>query len=127
MRNSTEDTDDDEGNNGRAENCLQEDSVLNLAQSWLLDPDLAIEDLADDVPLLVLSDPRLVLVAIARCMRRETVIRVVLDVNASFWFVIGYEQLPGTQMTMVHAVENDAHSLPGSDQCGYSDHETDEG
>lgn len=66
MRNSTEYTDDDKRNYSRTENRLQEDCILNLAQGWLLDPDLTIENLADEVALFVFGDPWLVLIAIAR-------------------------------------------------------------
>lgn len=52
-----------------AENGLDEDGILDLAKSRLLNPDLAIKDLADKVALLVTRHPWLVFVRITRCMR----------------------------------------------------------
>ena len=43
-----------------AEDGLEEDGVLNLAKSRLLDPHLAVEDLADNVAPLVFRHPWLV-------------------------------------------------------------------
>lgn len=47
----------------RTEDSLNEDGVLDLAKGGFLDPDLTVEDLADDVALVVLGDPGFVLVA----------------------------------------------------------------
>ena len=69
MRHSTEDTNYDEGDDCCTEYRLQEDGILDLAQRRLLDPYLPIENLADDVALLILCNPRLILVAIAGRMR----------------------------------------------------------
>lgn len=55
-----EDTDEDGRQDESAEQTLDEDGILNLAQRGLLDPDLAIEDAADDVALGVLGNPGLV-------------------------------------------------------------------
>lgn len=44
---------------------LNEDGVLNLSKGWLLNPDLTIKDFTDDIALLVLGDPRFILVAVA--------------------------------------------------------------
>lgn len=43
---------------------LEEDGVLNLAQGGFLDPDLAVEDLSDDIALLIFRDPGLIFVAV---------------------------------------------------------------
>lgn len=48
----------------RTAKSLQEDGVLDLPESRLLDPDLAIKDLADDVAFLVFGDPGFVFVAV---------------------------------------------------------------
>ena len=60
-RDGAEDTNGNTADNERTKDGLDEDSVLDLAKSRLLDPDFAIEDLADNVPLLVLGDPWLIL------------------------------------------------------------------
>ncbi len=49
----------------RADDGLDEDGVLNRAESGFLNPYFTIEYLADDIALVVFSDPRLVLVAVA--------------------------------------------------------------
>lgn len=64
IRESAEDASDDDGQDKRAEDRLQKDGVLNLAEGWLLNPDFAIKDLADNIALLVFGDPWLVLVAV---------------------------------------------------------------
>ena len=51
----------DKGTNQR----LNENGVLDLSKCWLLDPDLTIKDFTNDVALLILGDPRFVLVAVA--------------------------------------------------------------
>jgi len=65
FRKGTEYADDEDRESQGTENSLQEDGVLNLAKGGLLDPDLAIEDLADKVPFLILGNPWLVLIAVA--------------------------------------------------------------
>lgn len=63
------DGDEDGGQDARSDKGtdqrLNKDGVLDLTQSWLLDPNLTVKDLADDIALLVLGDPRLILVAVA--------------------------------------------------------------
>ena len=50
---------------------LQEDGVLDLPESRLLNPDFAIKDLTHDVAFLVLGDPGLVFVAVGAAERVE--------------------------------------------------------
>ena len=64
MRYSTEDANDHDRKNERAKYRLHEDGVLDLAEGRLLDPNFAVEYLADDVALFVLGNPRLVLIAV---------------------------------------------------------------
>lgn len=71
--NCAEDTDSNTADNERTEDGLDEDGVLDLAKSGLLDPDFAVEDLADDIALLVPSDPRLVLPRVAGSVRADSV------------------------------------------------------
>jgi len=120
--NCAEDTDNHTANYERPEDGLDEDGVLNLAKSGLLDPDFAVENLADDIALLVLGDPWLVLPRVARRVRADSVCRVLLCVVA-LRLVVGREELPWSQVTVVHAVENDAHALPGSNKRGDADDE----
>lgn len=60
-RNGAEDADCNTAEDERTKDRLDEDSILDLAESGLLNPDLAVEDLADDVALLVFGDPWLIL------------------------------------------------------------------
>lgn len=50
---------------------LQEDGVLDLPESRLLNPDFAIKDLTDDVAFLVFGDPGFVFVAVGAAKRVE--------------------------------------------------------
>lgn len=88
-----EDTDSNTTDNERTEDGLDENSVLDLAKSGLLDPDLAVEDLADDIALLVPGDPWLVLPRVAGSVRADSVCRVLLCVVA-LWLVVRREELP---------------------------------
>jgi hypothetical protein len=60
LGNGTEDTDSYSGDDESADDSLNEDGILDLAESRFLDPDFAVEDLADNVALLVPGDPWLV-------------------------------------------------------------------
>ena len=62
-RNSAKYSSDHGRDTQRAQHGLQKDSILNLPQRRLLDPHLAVKDLAYEVAPLVALDPRLVLVA----------------------------------------------------------------
>lgn len=64
LGNGAEDTHGDSSDDQCTNNGLQEDCVLDLAESGLLDPDFAIQDFADEITLLVFSNPRFVFVAI---------------------------------------------------------------
>lgn len=116
VRHSAEDPDNDERDDSGTEDRLNENGVLDLTQGRLLDPDLSVEDLADYIALLVLSDPWLILVTVAGSMGCETVERVALQIDACSRLVIGSEQFPRTEMAMMHTVQDDAHSLPSRDQ-----------
>jgi hypothetical protein len=88
-----------------AEDGLEEDGVLDLSESWLLDPDFAVEDLADEIALLVFGHPWLVFPAVARVLGCMTLERIGLHVD-TIGLVLGREQLPWSEMTVVHTVEN---------------------
>jgi len=60
VRHSAEDADENARKHECAEQTLKEDGILDLAKGWLLDPDLTVEDAADDVALGILRYPRLV-------------------------------------------------------------------
>jgi hypothetical protein len=81
--------------------ALHENCVLNLPQRRLLNPDLAVDDFAEGIPLLVPDHPRLVLVAVAK---PKTVERA-LACNGNSGLVLVLEvlgeQLPGTDVAMV--------------------------
>lgn len=124
MRDGAEDADNNTRDDKGAEDGLQEDGILDPAKGRLLDPHLAVEDFADEIALLVLGHPRLVLEAIAELVRIELVPRISLQVDAGR-LVIRNEEFPRIQVTAVQSVQEDTHSLPGSDQCGDTDHETD--
>lgn len=103
FRDGDKDAHGDGGNDDGAADGLEEDGILNLPQSWVLDPHFPIEDLPDEVALLVLCHPGLVLVAVARA---KTVERTLLHLIVGGSVVVFGEQLPGPQMSMMHAVEN---------------------
>lgn len=63
--NSAKDADSNAADNERTKNGLDKDRVLDLAESGLLDPNFAVKHLADDIALLVLGDPGLVLPRVA--------------------------------------------------------------
>lgn len=65
VRHGAENTNEDGRQDESAEQTLDEDGVLNLAQRRLLNPNLAIENFADDVALGVFGDPRLVFEGVA--------------------------------------------------------------
>lgn len=73
FRQSTEDPYGDGSDDERTADGLEEDGVLDLAKSWLLDPHLTIEDLADEVTLFVFGDPRLIFIAVgtSECIERS--------------------------------------------------------
>jgi hypothetical protein len=66
LRDGAEDTDDDCSNDHGYDDSLQEDGVLDLPESWLLDPHLTVEDLPDEIPLFVFRNPWFVFVAVMR-------------------------------------------------------------
>jgi hypothetical protein len=66
LRNGTEDTDDDCSNDHSCDDGLQKDGILDLSESWLLDPYLTVKDLPNEIPLLVFRNPWLVFVAVTR-------------------------------------------------------------
>lgn len=102
FRNGNEDAHRDSCNDKSASDSLEEDGVLNLAQSRLLYPDLTIEDFSEDVPFLILGDPRLIFVAISAA---EAVEGGFAHFEGCCVIVFG-EELPGTEMAVVHAMKN---------------------
>lgn len=48
-----------------AKQRLDKDGVLNLAQSWLLNPDFTVKDLANEISLLVLFNPGFIFETVA--------------------------------------------------------------
>lgn len=92
---------DDGREEKRSENGLKEDRILDLAKSRLLNPDFTIQDLTEYVALLIFSDPRFVLVAVATPKRIE---RSFLHFEIGRCVIIFGKQLPRPKMTMMHAV-----------------------
>ncbi len=90
---------DDEGTT----NCLEEDGILDLAESWLLDPNFTIENLADYVAFLVFGDPRFIFIAVVAA---ETVKWASLHLVSWRSVVVFGEELPRSEMAMVHAMKN---------------------
>ncbi len=124
---SQEDGSDDRRDDKGGKQSLHEDGILDLTKSRLLNPDLSVEDLADDIALVVFSDPRLIFVAIGR---PQAVERILFGIVGRRLILVA-EEFPGAEMTMVHAMENlasqfhrpqrnvpertyHAHALPGS-------------
>ena len=66
MRYSAEDSDDDARYYESSKESLEEYRVLDLSQSWLLDPHLTVEYLSDDVTLLIARYPWFVLEGVSR-------------------------------------------------------------
>jgi hypothetical protein len=81
---------------------------LNLSESWLLNPHLAVKHLPDDIALVVFRDPWFVFVAI---MGAKAVKRSSFQVIARGIIVISREELPWSKVTMMHAVKNLARSV----------------
>lgn len=103
LRNCDEDANGDGGNDNGAKNRLDEDGILDLAQSRFLDPNLTVEYLADDVTLLVLDDPGLIFIIVAGA---ETVERAFLHLVVGRSIVILGEKFPRSEMSMMHTMEN---------------------
>lgn len=102
----------------RSKNGLDKDGVLDLAQSRLLDPHLTVKDLAYNITLLVLDNPRLILVAVVGAKRVEaTLAEIILGLLLSM-----DKQLPGTHMAVMHAVQNDTHALVCGNKCADAEH-----
>lgn len=81
---------------------LQKDRVLHLPERRFLNPDLPIKDLSDHVPLVVSSDPRLVLIAVATVGAVERLFQF----HVPRGLVVVGKQLPRSEMTVMHAMEN---------------------
>lgn len=103
MWHGAEDADEDARQDERSEHSLDEDGILDLTKSRLLNPDFTVEDLADNEALLVLGDPGFIFVAVAvgadEGIGREA--RFVVD-----HFVVVSEQLPWAEVAVMHAVED---------------------
>ena len=69
FRYCNEETHRDGGDDKRTSKGLDEDGILNLAESWFLDPNLTIENLTDHVSFLILSNPWFVFVAVTSAHR----------------------------------------------------------
>lgn len=67
----TENSHRDGGDDQCTSKSLQEDGVLDLPESRLLNPDFAIKDFTDDVAFLVFGDPGFVFVAVGAAKRVE--------------------------------------------------------
>lgn len=65
LRDGTEDADSHTRDDQSTQDGLDEDGILYLAQSRLLDPDFAIEDFANNVALLIPGNPWLVFPRVA--------------------------------------------------------------
>lgn len=106
---------------------LHKDGVLDLPQRGLLDPDLAVKDLADNVALLVLDDPGLILVAVAAAERVKRPLAHAAAVLAHHLNValVRLEQLPRPHVPVVHAVEHHTHALVRRHQRRHPEHPAD--
>lgn len=82
---------------------MQEDGVLDLSQSRLLDPDFTIKDLAYEVALLILRNPRLIFVAVCRVADKANMGRCAFAVNG---VMLVCKELPWPEMTVMHPVKN---------------------
>ena len=56
----------DRGDDERTAQSLEADCILNLAESWFLDPNLTVENFTNDISFLVFGNPWLVFVIVAR-------------------------------------------------------------
>jgi hypothetical protein len=126
VRHGTEDADEDARQDECSEQTLQEDRVLNLAKRRLLDPNLAVEDFADDVAFRVLGDPGLVLERVGAGANKRIVRGRLFVGERHFVGGVG-EQLPWAQVAMVHAVQDDTHAFPSSNECSNTDEPANEG
>jgi hypothetical protein len=64
LRNCTEDANYNGCDDDRYDDGLQEDGVLDLAKSGLLNPHLAVEHLPDNIALVVFGNPWFIFVAV---------------------------------------------------------------
>jgi len=112
-RHGKEDGSDNASDDEAGEDTLNEDGILNLAEGGLLNPSLTIKDLSHDVALLVLCDPRLILVRICTL---KTVHALAFELHRLVLFV--GEEFPRSKVAMVETVQDDTHAFPGSDECG---------
>ena len=125
FRNNNEDSCDNPSNEERDENGLKKDHILNLSQSRLLNPNLAIKDFADDVALLILDNPRGILVRVGGL---NTIDRLTHTIAFAIGILVDLricKQLPGSKVTMMHAVENNAHALVSCNQSGSTNNQSD--
>lgn len=123
LGNSTKDTDSHARDEKSTENGLDEDRVLNLAKSRLLDPDLTVKDLANKVALFVACNPWLVFVRIARCVKFYALGRLGFDLFG-LQFIVRGKKLPRSEMSVMHAVQHHTHAFPCCDQGGDADEKT---
>ena len=98
----TEDANGDSGHDQSTSHGLEEYRILDLAKRRLLDPDLTIEDFPEDIALLVFGDPGLVFVAVGATHSLKGALG---HVKVRVVVIFG-EEFPGSQMAVVHAVED---------------------
>lgn len=122
-RDSNEDSCENTSPDDSTDHRLHENGVLDGAEGRLLDPHLTIKDLAHNVALLVLDNPRLVFVAVARAEGLET--RLVMVELALCVAVC--KQFPWSDVAVVHAMQHHTHSFIGRDQSGNAKHQTNGG
>lgn len=123
-RDRKEDCSQDQAAKNSTKYRLDEDCILNLSKSRLLDPGFAIEDLPDTVTLLVLGNPGLCLVAVVAV---EAVEGVIFAFHLAGCFVFILKQLPRPEVSVVHAVKDDTHALPGGNESADANEVENEG
>ena len=99
VRDGAKDADNDAGKYQGSQDRLNENGILNLTKSWLLDPDLAIKDLTNDVAFLVLGNPGLIFEAV-RIVGDQALGRHFASLDGVGRFVVGKE-LPRANVTVV--------------------------
>ena len=103
LRECDEDTDGNSSDYKRTEDGLKKDGVLDLPQSRFLDPHFPIQDFAENVAFLVLGNPWFVFIAVAAT---ESVEGTLAEFEAGGRVVVLRKELPRSEMTMVHAMED---------------------
>lgn len=109
LRNSDKNSSQNNAQKNRCKKRLNKNGILDLSQCWFLDPNLAVKDFAHNIPVLVLDDPQLVFIAVLSSKRvKATLVR--------FLPIILHEKFPRSDMTVVHAMQDNTQALVCSNQ-----------